>query len=40
MQAKRSRETVAHFDMFECLTCDTVISESKPRAPAGDKNTG
>lgn len=38
MQARRSRETVAHFDLFECLTCGTVIRETNPRPPARDEN--
>jgi hypothetical protein len=36
MQASRSREDIADFDTFECLTCETVIYEDKPR-PAGGK---
>jgi hypothetical protein len=39
MQASKSREDVAEFDIFECLSCHAVIRESKPRPPAGDKKT-
>jgi hypothetical protein len=35
MQASRSREDLAHFDLFECLSCHTAISEAKPPAPGG-----
>ena len=35
MQANKSRENLAHFDKFECLSCRTVISEQR-RPPAGD----
>jgi hypothetical protein len=36
MQASKSREDLAHFDTFECLSCRTLIRESKPRpAPGG-----
>ena len=31
MQASKSQENLAHFDKFECLSCRTVIRESKPR---------
>jgi len=30
MQTKKSREDLPRFDRFECLTCNTTISESKP----------
>ena len=37
MQASKSRENLAHFDKFECLSCHTVITtESKPRPAAGE----
>ena len=36
MQASKSRENLADFDTFQCLTCQTVIRESKPQ-PAGEK---
>jgi hypothetical protein len=29
MQAAKSREDLADFDMFRCLACDTIIRESK-----------
>lgn len=35
MQAKKSKETLAQFDTFQCLNCNTVIRESK--RPADDK---
>ena len=38
MQASKSRENIAHFDRFECLTCHSVISEAKlPPAGYDDK---
>ncbi len=40
MQASKSREGLANFDTFECLTCQTVIREGKPRPPAGAKRAG
>jgi hypothetical protein len=30
MQAGKSRESLADFDIFRCLTCDTTIREAKP----------
>lgn len=33
MQADRSRADLADFDMFRCLNCETIISESKPVPP-------
>jgi hypothetical protein len=39
MQASKSRENLTEFDTFECLSCHSVIRESKPQAPAGDKKT-
>lgn len=35
MQASKSRDSVAEFDTFHCLTCLTTISEATPQAPAG-----
>jgi len=29
MQAAKSRDNLDDFDMFRCLTCETVIRESK-----------
>lgn len=34
MQASKSRENVAEFDTFQCLTCQTTITESKNPPPA------
>jgi rubredoxin len=31
MQASKSQENLTHFDKFECLNCNTVISETKPQ---------
>ena len=40
MVASKSREDLAYFDKFECLSCHTVINKGKPRPPAaGDKNS-
>jgi hypothetical protein len=39
MQASKSLENLAEFDTFECLSCHTVIRESKPRPPDGGKKT-
>ena len=37
MQASKSRENLAHFVKFECLSCRTVITtEAKPRPAAGE----
>lgn len=36
MLASKSRENLARFDKFECLTCQTVISETQTRSPGGD----
>jgi hypothetical protein len=30
MQATKSREELADFDTYQCLSCQTVIRESKP----------
>jgi hypothetical protein len=37
MQASKSRENLADFDIFQCLSCHTVIREATPRPAAGDK---
>lgn len=31
MQASKSREDLADFDLFECQTCHTTIRQSAPR---------
>ena len=36
MLASKSREDLAHFDIFECLNCRTQIRETKPRPASGD----
>jgi hypothetical protein len=36
MQASKSREDLPDFDIFECLSCQTVIRESKPQPPDGN----
>jgi hypothetical protein len=33
MQASKSRDDLADFDTFQCLSCQTVIRESKPKQP-------
>jgi len=33
--AGEQREELAEFDTFECLSCQTVIRESKPQPPGG-----
>jgi hypothetical protein len=38
MLASKSREDLAYFDIFECLTCHSVINHGKPPPAAGDKN--
>jgi len=35
MQASKSREELADFDTFECLTCHTVIRETKSPPSSG-----
>jgi hypothetical protein len=30
MQAKKSRDDIPRFDLFECLSCNTTIRESRP----------
>lgn len=38
MQAGKSREDLAQFDVFKCLTCDTTISEARtPPKPRDEK---
>lgn len=37
MQASKSQENLTHFDKFECLSCRTVISESKPQPQPGKR---
>jgi hypothetical protein len=37
MQASKSREDLADFDTFQCLSCQSVIRESKPRPADGGK---
>lgn len=37
MQASKSQEDLTHFDKFECLSCHTVIRQSKPRSPSGER---
>ena len=37
MQASKSQEHLTHFDKFECLSCHTVITESKPRPRPGKR---
>jgi C4-type Zn-finger protein len=36
MQASKSREDLAHFDVFECQNCHSVIREAK--RPAADSD--
>jgi hypothetical protein len=33
MQASKSREDLAHFDTFNCLSCETSIVEAQTRPP-------
>jgi hypothetical protein len=40
MQSSKSRNDLADFDTFECLTCHTVIREKKSRAASGDPASG
>jgi hypothetical protein len=35
MLASKSRDDMANFDRFECLTCHTVVSQAKPPADQG-----
>jgi len=38
MQASKSRQDLADFDTFECLSCQTVIRETKPPPRNSDPN--
>jgi hypothetical protein len=38
MQASKSREDLAYFDIFECLSCHSMISQAAPPPAPGDKN--
>ena len=38
MQAKKSRENADKYDVFECLNCETLISETPPRQPDGGQH--
>ncbi len=33
MQASKSQENLAYFDKFECLSCHTLINETRPLPP-------
>lgn len=37
MQASKSGETLAEFDVFECLACPTTISEARTRPKPRDE---
>jgi hypothetical protein len=37
MQASKSQENLAHFDTFECLSCHTVIRETKPGTQSSEE---
>jgi len=37
MQASKSQENLTYFDKFECLSCRTVINESKPRPSTSER---
>lgn len=39
MLASKSRENLANFDTFQCLSCHSVITESKPPLTVSDKNS-
>lgn len=39
MQASKSRQNLADFDTFQCLTCETTISESDSRPKGAGKTT-
>jgi len=39
MLAHKSRENLAHFDVFECLSCHSVISEAPTKPQGGDKKS-
>jgi len=38
MLAGKSQENQPHFDKFECLSCQSVITETRP--PNGGENSG
>jgi hypothetical protein len=38
MQASKSREDLAEFDTFQCLICESTISESKPPPPGANND--
>jgi hypothetical protein len=38
MQASKSREDLADYDTFQCLNCQALIRESKPRSAPGESN--
>jgi hypothetical protein len=42
MQARKSRDDQAEFDIFECLSCGTVVREAQPSPPGsgGDQKGG
>jgi len=33
MQASKSQENLAYFDKFECLSCHTLINETRRQSP-------
>jgi hypothetical protein len=35
MQGQKTRDDVPHFDLFECLSCHTTISEQKTATGEG-----
>lgn len=37
MQAQKTREDSVRFDLFECLSCETTIHESKPADDRSNK---
>jgi hypothetical protein len=38
MLASKSRDALANFDRFECLTCHTVVREAQPPSDDGRAN--
>ena len=40
MQARKSQENLTRFDIFECLSCDTVIRETRPPPANSDDDSG
>lgn len=38
MQASKSREDAAAFDVFQCQTCNTTIRESGTKTAARDRD--